>query len=399
VSTGQLTGTPWRALPAAQQPEWPDRELLRTVTTRLAASPAPVHPEEIRALRRSLAAVAARQAFVVQAGDCAETLDGPTFSEVAAKARVVHRAATVIAEALGLPVISIGRIAGQYAKPRSAATEWVCGEELPSFRGHLVNSPERLLATRVPDPFRLLRGHQHARTVVELLRRLGRTGMAMPTGDAELALWTSHEALVLDYEEPFLRCDPTTGAWLLTSTHLPWIGVRTGDRDGAHVALLAGVANPVGYKVGPATTPDELVAVCQRLDPDRQPGRLVLIGRLGAERVTDRLPALVEAVRDAGHPAVWLCDPMHGNTVVTSSGRKTRHLSAIVAELTGFFSVLRQTGGWPGGVHLETTAEHVTECLGSEADLAGRYTTACDPRLNPEQTDEIAGHVARLCIQ
>jgi 3-deoxy-7-phosphoheptulonate synthase len=400
MSAGQLTRAPWRQRPAAQQPHWPDPVLLAEVTARLAAAPAPVRPGEIRSLGRALAAVAGGRAFVVQAGDCAETLDGPTLDAVAAAVRVVQAAARRIAEALGLPVVSIGRIAGQYAKPRSLATEWVSGEELPSFRGHLVNSPERLLATRMPDPLRLLRGHQHARAVVELLRRLASTGLPMPGWDAGLALWTSHEALVLDYEEPFRRPDPATGAALLTSTHLPWIGVRTGDPEGAHVALLAGVSNPVGYKVGPGLTPETLVAVCRRLDPDRRPGRLVLIGRFGAGLVAERLPGLVAAVRAAGHPAVWLCDPMHGNTVTTSDGRKTRHLSVILAELTGFFAAVREAGGWPGGVHLETTAEQVTECLSSgEADLSRRYTTACDPRLNPQQTDEVAGHVAGLCVR
>ena len=411
MSVGQLSAAPasgypmaWRALPAAQQPAWPDRELLRQVTARLSAGPAPVLAGEILALRRSLAAVAGGCAFVVQAGDCAETLDGPTLSEVAATVRVVHRAARVIADALGTPVVSIGRIAGQYAKPRSASTEWVCGEELPSFRGHLVNSPERLRATRVPDPLRLLRGHQHSRAVVGLLRRLARSGMPMPTAGevAPVALWTSHEALVLDYEEPFLRREPATGAWLLTSTHLPWIGVRTGAPGGAHVALLAEVANPVGYKVGPTMTPEDLVEVCRRLDPGRRPGRLLLIARLGADTVSRRLPALVAAVRGAGHPVVWLCDPMHGNTVVTATGRKTRYVASVVAELRGFFAAVREAGGWPGGIHLETTAEQVTECVdgagaASEAELSRRYTTACDPRLNPAQTAEVAAEVARLC--
>ena len=396
----------WRALPAAQQPAWPDTELLRWVRRRLAASPPPVDPAEVVGLRRMVSQAAQGRAFIVQAGDCAETLDGPTRDGVAATARMVHEVARTVAEALQLPVLSVGRIAGQYAKPRSQATEWVLGEELPSFRGHLVNSPERLLATRIPDPLRLLRGYQHSRAVVRLLRELARSGTTMPTANpttAPIALWTSHEALVLDYEEPFLRRDTGTGTWLLTSTHLPWIGVRTCTPESAHVAFLSGVTNPVGCKVGPQTTSDELVEVCRRLDPGRQAGRLILIARLGADAVADRLPPLVEAVRRAGHPVAWMCDPMHANTVVAGDGRKTRHVGAVLAELAGFLGGLHEVGVRPAGIHLETTPNDVTECIGgspviSEADLARCYTSVCDPRLNPEQTGDVARAVAEWCV-
>ncbi len=390
----------WRELPAAQQPAWPDADQLKHVTTRLAASPPLVPPAEVYALRGALDRVARGGAFIVQAGDCAETLDGPFLADVAAKVRLVEDMAREVAQASGLPVVRIGRIAGQYAKPRSAPTEWAGHQELPSFRGYLVNSPEPRPASRVPDPLRLLRGYQHARATLRMLHLLR---LPVPAEAAGVpAVWTSHEALVLDYEEPLVRRDPATGGWVLTSTHLPWIGVRTNAATGAHVAFLAGVANPVGCKVGPAATPAGLVELCRRLDPRRAHGRLVLICRMGADRVRLMLPRLVAAVAEAGHPVVWLCDPMHGNTRAARDGRKTRHLDAVLAELHGFFAAVRAAGGWPGGIHLEATVDDVTECLGgsppvTERDLARRYTTVCDPRLNPHQGQEVARRVAELC--
>jgi 3-deoxy-7-phosphoheptulonate synthase len=394
----------WRELPAEQQPTWPDRDRLRQVTARLAASPPLVSPPEVHALRGVLDRVARGGALIVQAGDCAETLDGPYLADVAAKVRLVEDMAREVADASGLPVVRIGRIAGQYAKPRSSPTEWAGHQELPSFRGYLVNSPEPRPASRVPDPARLLRGYQHARATLRMLRQVRSPAAAQAAREPGglPAVWTSHEALVLDYEEPLVRHDPATGGWVLTSTHLPWIGVRTSATAGAHVAFLSGVANPVGCKVGPAATPAGLVELCRRLDPRRAPGRLVLICRLGAERVRQLLPHLVAAVADAGHPVVWLCDPMHGNTRSTRDGRKTRHLDAVLAELRGFFAAVRTAGGWPGGVHLEATVDDVTECLGgippvTQRDLARRYTTVCDPRLNPHQSQEVARRVAELC--
>ncbi|GAA2515855.1 3-deoxy-7-phosphoheptulonate synthase [Streptomyces longisporus] len=398
------TPSDWRHRPAAQQPEWPDTALLRRVRARLAGTAPLVRPHEILDLRRSLAAAAHGDAFVVQLGDCAETFDGPTFAAIAARVDLMHGTADTIGAALGQPVIPIGRLAGQYAKPRSSPTERVGGLVLPSYRGHLVNAPGPDPKARVPDAMRLLRGHAHAREVLALLRELAESGMAMPgvPADAAPAVWTSHEALVLDYEEPQVRRDPVTGVLCLTSTHLPWIGARTCDSDGAHVRFLSGVVNPVGVKIGPSTGPKDLAALCSALDPDREPGRLLLISRMGAERVREALPPLVAEVARLGHPVVWLCDPVHGNTYVSGSGHKTRDVAVVAEEIRGFFEAVRSVGGRPGGLHLEATPAPVTECVGgvagiAEEDLPRRYETACDPRLNGSQTAEIAELTAQLC--
>lgn len=390
----------WRGLPTAQQPDWPDPVRLGEATARLAASPPLVSVDQVRALREALARVAHGRAFIVQAGDCAETLEIPGIDEVIAKVDLVHDVAGVVAPAVGCPVVCIGRIAGQYAKPRTLATERIGGQEVPSFRGYLVNSPEPAAASRAPDPVRLVRGYQHSSAMHAMLREVARRSSGQPAGLP--VLWTSHEALVLDYEEPLVRRVPATSDWVLTSTHLPWIGLRTSAVNGAHVAFLSGVINPAGCKVGPDTTPAGIVELCRRLDPDREPGRLVLISRMGADQVTSRLPPLVDVVASAGHPVVWVCDPMHGNTRVTSDGRKTRHLAAVFDELSGFFVAVRGAGSWPGGIHLEATPDDVTECLGgrppvTEQDLPRRYTTVCDPRLSLHQTRAVARWVAELC--
>ncbi|MCT2589305.1 3-deoxy-7-phosphoheptulonate synthase [Streptomyces sp. N2-109] len=398
------TPADWRRHPAAQQPDWPDAALLLRVRARLAATAPLVTPQEIMDLRRSLSRAAHAEAFVVQLGDCAETFDSPTFAGTAARVDQLHAAAREIGRALHRPAIPVGRIAGQYAKPRSSPTEQVGDMLLPSFRGHLVNDPAPDPLARVPDAMRLLRGHGHAREVLGLLRELAQSGMAVPDSLAvgAPAVWTSHEALLLDYEEPLVRRDPSGGDWWLTSTHLPWIGARTCDPDGAHVRFLEGVANPVGVKVGPSTEPGRLAELCARLDPDHQPGRLVLISRMGAEAVESVLPPLVEKVARLGHPVVWVCDAVHGNTYTSGTGHKTRHLDAVGAEIRGFFSAVRAAGGWPGGIHLEATPDEVTECVGgspgvAEEELPLRYETACDPRLNGAQTAQAARLVAELC--
>ncbi|WP_406423246.1 3-deoxy-7-phosphoheptulonate synthase [Streptomyces sp. NBC_00842] len=398
------TPSDWRLHPAAQQPEWPDSALLRQVRVRLAGTAPLVLPSEVLDLRQALARAAHAEAFVVQLGDCAETFDAPTFAGTAARVDLLHSTARTIGAALHRPVIPIGRIAGQYAKPRSSPTERVGDLVLPSFRGHLVNDPAPDPAARIPDAMRLLRGHGHARDVLALLRELAESGMAMrdsAPGGAP-AVWTSHEALLLDYEEPLVRRDPATGSWCLTSTHLPWIGARTCEPDGAHVRFLAGVANPVGVKVGPGTDPGQLAELCARLDPDHQPGRLVLISRMGADAVRAVLPPLVEKVAELGHPVVWVCDPVHGNTYTSGTGHKTRHVDVVGAEIRGFFAAVRAARGWPGGIHLEATPADVTECVGgvpgvAEQDLPLRYETACDPRLNGAQTVLTAELVAELC--
>jgi 3-deoxy-7-phosphoheptulonate synthase len=394
----------WRLHPAAQQPEWPDEPLLRRVRSRLAATAPLVPPSEIFDLRRLLSRVAHADGFVVQLGDCAETFAPPAFTGVSARVRLLLSAARTIGEALHRTVIPVGRLAGQYAKPRSSPTERVGDRTLPSFRGHLVNDPAPDPASRIPDAMRLLEGHRHASEVLALLYELAGSGMATAgtLGMRAPAVWTSHEALVLDYEEPQVRCDPSTGSWCLTSTHLPWIGARTRDPDGAHVRFLAEMVNPVGVKIGPDTGVAELAALCDLLDPDHQPGRLVLISRMGADRVRGALPPLVEAVAQLGHPVVWMCDPVHGNTYVSRTGHKTRHLETVGEEIRGFFEAVRSAGGWPGGIHLEATPDDVTECCGgvppvAEEDLPSRYETACDPRLNGAQTALLTELVAGLC--
>jgi 3-deoxy-7-phosphoheptulonate synthase len=280
-------------------------------------------------------------------------------------------------------VVRVGRLAGQFAKPRSRPTERVGGVELPVYRGHMVNSPEPDPELRRPDPERMLLGYEASREVLDHLGWLSgatRTGLVTP-------VWTSHEALLLDYEIPMLRRDEQ-GRLLLTSTHWPWIGDRTRQVDGAHVALLAEVVNPVACKVGPGMTRDELLALCEKLDPGREPGRLTLFARMGVERVAEQLPPLVAAVRAAGHPVSWLSDPMHGNTVTTGDGLKTRCLQAISSEVRQFQHAVRSAGGVAAGLHLETTPDDVTECVRNVAHIehAGdKYTSLCDPRLNPHQ--------------
>jgi 3-deoxy-7-phosphoheptulonate synthase len=371
------------ARPAQQQPSWEDQTVVRRVREELAAAPALVTAEDVRTLRALLARVAAGKANVVQAGDCAEDPAECTPSYVARKAGLVEMLAGALTMVTHRPVVRVGRMAGQFAKPRSRPTERVGGVELPVYRGHLVNSPEPDPELRRPDPRRILLGYEAARDVLDHLgwsSGAARDGLVTP-------VWTSHEALLLDYEIPLLRRDEE-GRLLLASTHWPWIGDRTRQVDGAHVALLAEVVNPVACKVGPSTGRDELLALCEKLDPEREPGRLTLIARMGAERVAEQLPPLVAAVRAAGHPVSWLSDPMHGNTVTTTEGLKTRCLHTISSEVRQFQQAVRCSGGVAAGLHLETTPDDVTECVRNEAHLdhAGdKYTSLCDPRLNPHQ--------------
>jgi 3-deoxy-7-phosphoheptulonate synthase len=341
--------------------------------------------------------------------------------------------------------VKIGRIAGQFAKPRSSPTETREGVELPTFRGDMVNDFAFTEASRTPDPTRLLRGYHQSASTLNLLRAFTKGGYAdlaqvhawnqdfvtaSPEGrryeslaaeieralrfmaacgidlDAELRLhqvdcYTSHEALLLDYEEALTRQDSLTDDWYDCSAHLLWIGDRTRALDGAHVEFLAGVQNPVGVKLGPTTDADEVVALCKRLNPDAQPGKLMLISRMGHELVDQHLPPLIEAVRDSGHPVVWACDPMHGNTFTHSSGVKTRRFDDVMSELRGFFNACHAAGVWPGGVHVELTGENVTECLGGTDEILGdhldqRYETMCDPRLNARQSLDLAFQTVEL---
>jgi 3-deoxy-7-phosphoheptulonate synthase len=435
----------WRNHPIVQQPDWPDPAGVGRVTDEIARRPPLVLAAEIRDLQRALAAVADGRAFLLQAGDCAEQFSSCTEHDVRSKLQVILQLAILLTYGAGLPVVKVGRIAGQFAKPRSAPTEVVGGTELPVYRGDIVNSPEPTAQARQPDVERLLTAYHHASATLNVLRALTKEGFAdldhvhawnqafvkaSPAGrtyedvaDAiswalrfmsacgfDLAgsqalhgvnLFTSHEALVLPFEQALTRRDPRSGAWFDTSAHMVWVGDRTRQLDGAHLEFLSGIANPVGVKVGPSMAPEELRKLCERLDPNCVPGRLVLITRLGAERVTDLLPPLVAAVQSTGRSVVWACDPMHGNTFRSDNGYKTRRLSDITTEITGFFAVHGEEGTHPGGIHLELTGEDVTECLGGaqevlDAHLGARYETACDPRLNASQSIELAFTLTEL---
>jgi 3-deoxy-7-phosphoheptulonate synthase len=411
----------------------------------LSTLPPLVFAGEARSLRRSLASVAAGEAFLLQAGDCAESFNDFSADSIRDKLKVILQMAVVLTYAGGVPVVKVGRIAGQFAKPRSSNTEMVGGVEIPSFRGHLVNDDAPTLEARQPDPRRLLTAYHQSASTLNLLRAFTKGGFAdlaqvhswnqefvatSPAGrhyaavgnEIERALrfmqacgidlgdgapihqvdfYTSHEALILGYEEAMTRTDSLTGDWYDTSAHMVWVGERTRQLDGAHLEFLSGISNPLGAKIGPTATPDEVLSICERLNPHRIPGRLTLISRMGYAKVENGLPRLLRAVREAGHPVVWACDPMHGNTFNAADGHKTRHVDHVVAEITAFFKVCRGEGVWPGGVHVELTGDNVTECLGgseeiAEDDLELRYTTTCDPRLNGRQSLDLAFQVADL---
>ncbi len=435
----------WRAQPVAQQPRWPDADALKQVEAELAGLPPLVVASEARRLTAALAEVARGRAFLLQAGDCAESFQDFRADSIRDKLKVILQMAVALTYAGGVPVVKVGRIAGQFAKPRSSPVERVGDLELEAFRGHMVNDDAFDPVARRADPARLLAAYHQSAATLNLLRAFTTGGFAdlslvhqwnqefvasstegrryeriaseidralrfmaacgidlsAETTLHQVDFWTSHEALVLPYEEALTRRDSLTGNWVDTSAHTLWVGERTRHPDGAHVEFLSGIINPVGVKVGPTATAEDLLAVCDRLDPDRVPGRLTLIARFGAGRVTELLPPLLDAVRSSGHPVVWACDPMHGNTFTSEGGRKTRRFSDILSELRDFFAVHRAAGSWPGGVHVELTGDDVTECLGGaeaifEDDLGQRYTTTCDPRLNARQSLDLAFDVAEL---
>lgn len=416
----------WRNLPAEQQPVWPDRHRVLQVQDGLSLAPALTAPADVRRLGSRLARAQAGDAFLLQAGDCAEPVGSAGCAAVRGKHRIIGEMAESISDGSDLPTIAVGRIAGQYAKPRTQSEEMVGGRSLPVYRGDMVNAHAADAKSRTPDPERMLTAYATARSVLNELHLIAHEtasaavswdsqqdpeqGLPTQSWDGSLrsvlkgygqttraggtwrhsGLWTSHEALVLDYEQCLVRRDAHTGEDYLLSTHLPWIGERTRHADGAHVSFLARLANPVACKVGPSVGVDALLRLCARLDPNRRPGRLALIGRFGADRVRQALPDLVKAVRSAGHQVVWVCDPMHGNTVTTSGGVKTRRMEDILTEMAGFFDVMFRAGEWPGGVHLEIAGAHVTECVGEggpedETGLGRAYRTLCDPRLNDNQ--------------
>ena len=400
---------------------------------------------EARSLQSELAQVAAGNAFLLQAGDCAESFEEFSADNIREKLRVILQMAIILTYSVGVPIVKVGRIAGQFAKPRSASTELVGDLELPTFRGHIVNDATASEAARIPDPERLVQAYHQSASTLNLLRAFTKGGFAdlsrvhswtqefvatSPQGRryeqlaaeidralsfmracgidteansslAEVDVFTSHEALILGYEEALTRQDSLTGNWFDCSAHMLWVGDRTRELDGAHIEFLRGVGNPVGCKVGPTTSVEYLLELCAALNPSRIPGRLTLISRMGADLVEDRLRPLLRAVTDAGHPVVWACDPMHGNTYSAPNGRKTRHFDEILREVGGFVRAHRAEGTWPGGIHVELTGEDVTECVGggddlSDADLDSRYETMCDPRLNARQSVDMAFRVAEL---
>ena len=432
----------WRDLPVAQQPDWPDPAAVAAVTSEIARIPPLVFAGECDSLKERLAAVARGEAFVLQGGDCAETFAGSTADAIRGKLRTLLQMAVILTYAGSVPVVKIGRLAGQFAKPRSAATEHRDGTELPTYRGDAVNGLEFTAAARTPDPQRMLRACHYSAATLNLCRAFTQGGYAdlrqvhtwntdfvaaSPAGQRYEALageidraltfmhasgidpaefrtvefYSSHEALLLEYERAMTRIDSRTGLPYDTSAHFPWIGERTRALDGAHVEFFRHVRNPVGVKLGPNTTPQDALALVDRLNPGNEPGRLTFITRMGAAAIRSGLPPVVEKVTASGAQVAWVCDPMHGNTTETPGGRKTRHVEDILAEVTGFFEVHHALGTHPGGIHIEFTGDDVTECLGGshelfEDDLPGRYETACDPRLNRSQSLDLAFRVAEL---
>jgi 3-deoxy-7-phosphoheptulonate synthase len=430
----------WRGLAAGQQPDWPDRDRLNAVTGELAALPPLVLADECDLLRDRLAAVTRGEALVLQGGDCAETFEGSTADAVRGKLQTLLQMALVLTYGASVPVVKIARMAGQFGKPRSSGLEVRDGTGLPAYRGDAVNGLEFTPQSRTPDPGRLLRAYHCSAVTLNLCRSLSTGGYAdlrqahawnqdfvreSPSGQhyerlageidralafmracgtnpAELRsveLYSSHEALLLDYEQALTRTDPRTGRAYDGSAHFLWIGERTRDLDGAHIEFARTIGNPLGVKLGPSSTPGDVLALAETLNPDGIPGRLTFITRMGAARIRELLPPLIRAVRASGTPVAWICDPMHGNTITAPSGHKTRRFGDILDEVHGFFEVHQALGTHPGGIHIEFTGDNVTECVGgshqiAEADLHQRYETACDPRLNRSQSLDLAFTVA-----
>ena len=438
----------WRRFPVAQMPHYPDAAALAGVESQLGKFPPLVFAGEARKLKRALGEVAQGRAFLLQGGDCAEAFAEHAADNIRDFFRVFLQMAVVMTFAAASPVVKVGRIAGQFAKPRSAPNEIVDGVELPSYRGDIVNGIEFDAAARVPDPTRQLDAYRQSAATLNLLRAFATGGYAnlenahrwmlgfvkdSPQSgryeelasritetlgfmkaiglDAEAHqelrqtdFYTSHEALLLGYEQAFTRVDSTSGDPYATSGHMLWIGDRTRQPDHAHVEFFRGIKNPIGLKCGPSLKPDELIRLIDALNPEDEAGRLTLICRFGADKVGECLPALVRAVEREGRTVVWSCDPMHGNTIKASSGYKTRPFDRIIGEIRSFFDVHQAEGTYAGGIHLEMTGKNVTECTGgaraiSDADLHDRYHTYCDPRLNAEQAIEVAFLVAELLKQ
>ncbi|MFE0153489.1 3-deoxy-7-phosphoheptulonate synthase [Nonomuraea sp. NPDC059007] len=377
-------------MPAAQQPEWRDHASYDDVCRRLALTPPLVKAAEIQHLRRSLIKMMQTGAFLLQGGDCAESFYECTDLHITEKIRVIDRLGDHLSDLTGQSVIRVGRMGGQFAKPRSQATEELGGLSIPSFRGHMINSETAALPARKADPRRMLWAYE-ASDKVQRAMRAHRQRQGLPAMEGP---WSSHEALVIDYESRMLRPDPDSNRLYLTSAHLPWVGERTRHSAGAHIALLSSVANPVGCKIGPAATPGEVLNVCEALNPRREPGRLVLIPRMGRDLIQEALPPIVRAVANGGYPVIWLSDPMHGNTVMSHRvGLKTRYLDDVITESLRFRDILEGQRQHPAGLHIEVAAGDVTECVGgsvgSEDDLLRNFSSLCDPRLNADQAMEL----------
>jgi 3-deoxy-7-phosphoheptulonate synthase len=438
----QACADTWRDLPAAQQPEWPDPDALRGVIADLESYPPLVFAGECDQLRARLAAVATGEAFLLQGGDCAEAFDGVSADQIRNKLKTLLQMGAVLTYAGSVPVVKVGRIAGQYSKPRSKPTETRDGVTLPTYRGDSVNGFEFTPEARIPDPDRLRRMYHASAATLNLVRAFTTGGYAdlrqvhawnqdfvrsSPSGQRYEALareidramhfmracgvdpeefrtvefFSSHEALILDYEAALTRVDSRTGQLYDVSGHMVWIGERTRQLDGAHIEFASRIRNPIGVKLGPTTSAEDALALIERLDPEREPGRLTFITRMGADRIRDALPALVEKVSASGARVAWICDPMHGNTFEAASGHKTRRFDDILDEVKGFFEVHHELGTHPGGIHVELTGDDVTECVGGGDeifvdDLHQRYETACDPRLNRSQSLDLAFLVAEM---
>jgi 3-deoxy-7-phosphoheptulonate synthase len=428
----------WRTLPRDQAPPWPDRAVVDEVCKVLDNVPSVVAPYEVDRLRDRLALVCEGKAFLLQGGDCAETFVDNTESHLLANARTLLQMAVVLTYGASLPVVKVARVAGQYTKPRSVPTDAL---GLPAYRGDMINSLETTDGARVADPQRMIRAYANSAAAMNMLRAYISAGLAdlhavhdwnkgfvrdSPAGeryeaiareiDRALAfiracgmtddealrtvtLYCSHEALALEYDRALTRVSGGRAYGL--SGHFLWVGERTRRIDGAHIDFVSRLANPIGVKLGPGTAPEQAIELCEKLNPDNVPGRLTLVSRMGNQRVRDVLPPIVEKVSAAGQKVVWQCDPMHGNTHESSNGYKTRHFDRVVDEVLGYFEVHRGLGSHPGGLHVELTGEDVTECLGGaqgieDLDLPGRYETACDPRLNTQQSLELAFLVAEM---
>jgi len=443
--TENWTPQSWRNRPILQVPDYPDAAALAAVEERIATYPPLVFAGEARALKAELAEVAAGRSFLLQGGDCAESFAEHSADNIRDLFRAFLQMAVVLTYAGAMPVVKVGRIAGQFAKPRSAPTEKQGDIELPSYRGDVINGIEFASDTRVPDPERIVMAYRQSAATLNLLRAFAQGGFAnlehvhqwmlgfvkdSPQGHhyREIAdrisesidfmracgihadtvpqlrqteFYTSHEALLLGYEEALTRIDSTSGDWYATSGHMVWIGDRTRQPDNAHVEFFRGIKNPIGIKCGPSLEPEVLIRLLDILNPANEPGRITLICRFGAGKVFENLPAFVQAVQREGRSVVWSCDPMHGNTIKAATGYKTRPFDLILSEVEDFFAVHRAEGTHPGGIHIEMTGKDVTECTGgahaiTEENLRDRYHTHCDPRLNADQALELAFLVAEL---